>query len=263
MLPDVLWGADMERRMRSVAMAMVLGLAALAGAGSAGAREVSVAVAANFSAPAQEIAAAFQKATGDRAVLSFGATGQLDSQIRQGAPFEVFLSADMERPRRLVADGKAGPSAPVIYARGRLALYSTRPELVDDRGEVLRRGGFSHLAIADPAVAPYGAAAVELMRRRGVHDALKPRLVLGASIGQAFTFVSTGAADLGFVSLSQLVGVTGGSRWVPPTTDYPPIEQGAVITAAGSGDPAAARFLAYLQSAEARAIIRRYGYDVN
>jgi molybdate transport system substrate-binding protein len=251
----------MGRRTSRVAAALVIGLAALAGVRMAEARDVSVAVAANFSAPAQEIAAAFQRATGDRTVLSFGATGQLDSQIRQGAPFEVFLSADVERPRRLVVDGKAGPGAPVIYACGRLVLYSTRPGLVDNRGEVLRRGGFAHLAIADPALAPYGAAAVELMRRRGVHDALKPKLVQGASIGQVWTFVSTGAAELGFVSLSQLAGVTGGSRWVPPATDYPTIEQAAVITAAGGSNPAAARFMAFLQSAEARAIIRRYGYD--
>ena len=241
----------------AVAVGMVL-----AGASAACARDVSVAVAANFTAPAREIATAFERATGDHVVLSVGATGQIYQQIVQGAPFEVFLSADADRPRRLVAEGRAAPGAPVAYAFGRLVLYSPRPGLVDDRGAVLARGAFAHLAIADPAVAPYGQAAVEVLKHRGVYDALALRLVKGESIGQAFTFVSTGAAELGFVALSQVIDVPGGSRWTPPQTDYSPIEQDAVVTAAGRANPSAARFLGFLQGPAARAIIARYGYGI-
>ncbi len=245
--------------------AMALLAAVLWAGGSADratARDVAVAVAANFTAPAGEIAAAFERATGDHAVLSFGATGQIYEQIVKGAPFDVFLSADAERPRRLVAEGRAAPGAPVAYAFGKLVLYSTQPGLVDGQGAVLARGSFTHLAIADPAVAPYGAAAVDVLQRRGVYEAVAPRLVRGASIGQAYTFVSTGAADLGFVALSQVIDTPGGSRWIPPQTDYAPIEQDAVVTAAGRDNPAAARFLGFLRSPAARAIIRRYGYGI-
>ncbi len=242
-----------------------LGLLASLAAGAAApaaARDVSVAVAANFTAPAQEIARAFEAATGDHPVLSFGATGPFYEQITHGAPFEVFLSADAERPRKLVAAGRAGPGAPVAYAYGKLVLYSTKPGLVDDQGRVLAGGGFANLAIADPAAAPYGAAAVQVLEHRGLYTAVAPRLVRGASIGQAYAFVSSGAADLGFVALSQVTDVAGGSRWLPPPTDYAPIEQDAVVTAAGRDNPAAARFLAFLRGPAAQAIIRRYGYDV-
>ena len=226
------------------------------------ARDVTVAVAANFTAPAREIAAAFERATGDHAVLSFGATGQIYEQIVKGAPFDVFLSADSERPRRLAAAGRTAPGAPVAYAFGKLVLYSTQPGLVDGQGAVLARGSFAHLAIADPAVAPYGTAAVEVLQHRGVYVAVAPRLVKGASIGQAYTFVSTGAADLGLVALSQVIDTPGGSRWIPPQADYSPIEQDAVVTAAGRDNPAAARFLGFLQGPAARTIIRRYGYEI-
>jgi molybdate transport system substrate-binding protein len=232
------------------------------GAGTANARDVTVAVAANFTAPAREIAAAFERATGDHPVMSFGATGQIYEQIVQGAPFDVFLSADAERPRRLVAEGRAAPGAPVAYAYGRLVLYSPRPGLVDSRGDVLARGSFAHLAIADPAVAPYGAAAVEVLQHHRVYEAVAPRLVRGASIGQAYSFVSAGAAELGFVAQSQVIDVPGGSRWSPPYTEYSPIEQDAVVTASGRANPSAARFLSFLQGPAARAIIRRYGYDI-
>ncbi len=254
----------MNGRVRSRAWAAVLvgvGLSLAAGS-PASARDVAVAVAANFAAPAQDIAAAFERATGDHVVLSSGATGQIYEQIVQGAPFEVFLSADAERPRRLAAEGRAAPGGPVAYALGKLVLYSTQPGLVDGQGAVLTRGGFAHLAIADPALAPYGTAAVEVLKHRGAYEAVSPRLVKGASIGQTFSFVSTGAAELGFVALSQLINVQGGSRWVPPQADYARIEQAAVVTAAGRTNPSAARFLRFLQGPDARVIIRRYGYDI-
>jgi len=254
---------DFRTQRSTLAAALALLASAwLSAAAPAAARDLSVAVAANFTAPAQEIARAFEAAGGDHVVLSFGATGTFYEQITHGAPYELFLSADAERPRKLAAEGRTGPGAPVAYAYGKLVLYSAKPGLVDDQGRVLAGGGFAHLAIADPAAAPYGAAAVQVLQHRGLYAAVAPRLVRGASIGQAYAFVSSGAAELGFVALSQVIDVAGGSRWLPPSTDYAPIEQDAVVTAAGRDNPAAARFLAFLQGPAARTIIRRYGYEV-
>lgn len=240
-------------------------LGALAGtllAGHAAAAEVKVAVAANFAEPARAIAATFKTRTGHEATLVFGASGQLYAQIANGAPYEVFLSADRERPEKAEAEGLAVAGSRFTYATGRLVLYSTTPGLVDGRGEVLRRGRFEKIAIADPKLAPYGTAAVEVMRRFGVEARLKPRLVQGASITQTYQFVSTGAAELGFVALSQLAGVKGGSRWIVPAELHTPIDQQATLLKAGAGDPAAAAFLRFLKGPEARAVIRRYGYDI-
>lgn len=242
-------------------LALVLAAAfALAGpAARAAPAPVAVAVAANFTAPAKEIAAAFQAATGVRTALSFGASGQFFAQITHGAPYEVFLSADVERAAKL--EGAAGARGRFVYARGRLALYSATTGRVDARGAVLRRpGAFDKLAIADPAAAPYGQAAVETMRKLGVYDALRPKLVQGASITQAFDFTRTGAAQLGFVALSQVIGVHGGSLWIVPEGLHAPIDQAAVLLAPGANDPAAHAFLEFLKGPKARAIIHRYGY---
>lgn len=229
---------------------------------AASAAETQVAVAANFTEPAKAIAAAFTKATGHTAILSFGASGAFYTQISHGAPFEVFLSADSERPAKAEADGLAVPGSRFTYAIGTLVLYSTAPAMVDARGMVLRTGGFARLAIADPAAAPYGAAAVEAMQTLGVFAAVEPKLVKGSSITQAYQFVATSAAELGFVAASQLVGVTGGSRWVVPSRLHAPIRQDAVLLKTGAGNPAAAAFARFLKGREAVAIIKRYGYAV-
>jgi len=226
------------------------------------AAETQVAVAANFAEPARQIAARFEKATGHKAVLAFGASGAFYTQISHGAPFEVFLSADAERPAKAEQDGLAIPGTRFTYAIGQLALYSATPGLVDRRGAVLRRGNFEKLAIADPATAPYGVAAVETMQRLGIYDALKPKIVTGSSIAQAYQFVSTGAAQAGFVALSQVIDVPGGSRWLVPARLHSPIEQQAVLLKTGANNPAARAFLKYLRSRPALAIIRRYGYVV-
>ena len=226
------------------------------------AAEVSVAVAANFTEPAKEIAAAFQKASGDSVALSFGPSGGFYAQISHGAPFEVFLSADDERPKKAEAEGFAMPGTRFTYAVGRLVLYSRTPGLVDGAGEVLKTGRFDKLSIADPGAAPYGLAAVETMTRFGVYDRLKPRIVQGASIAQAYEFVATGAAELGFVAQSQVIKVPGGSRWLVPESLHTPIVQDAVLLKPGAADPAAKAFLAFLKSPAAKEIIRRYGYDV-
>lgn len=242
---------------------LFLGLAAaLAFAAPAAAAETQVAVAANFTEPAKAIAAAFQKASGHRAALSFGASGQFLTQIAHGAPYEVFLSADAERPARAEQAGLAVRGTRFTYAVGRLVLFSRTPGLVDGRGAVLRRGGFDKLAIADPATAPYGEAAVETLRRLGLYDALQPKVVKGASITQAYQFVSTGAAELGFVALSQVNDQPGGSRWIVPASLHAPIDQQAILLATGKDSPAAKAFMAFLKGPQARAIIRRYGYEV-
>ena len=242
----------------------VAALALAAGASSAFAAEVPVAVAANFTEPAKEIAAAFKKATGNDAVLSFGASGQFYAQITRGAPYQVFLSADTDRTLKAEQDGVGVPGTRFVYATGALVLYSKTPGLVDDQGAILRQPGrFQKVAIADPAAAPYGAAAIQTMNKLGVYALLKPKIVQGASITQAYEFAATGAAELGFVALSQVINIPGGSRWAVPETLHKPIDQGAILLFAGDKNPAARAFLKFLRGPEARAIILRYGYQVH
>lgn len=224
------------------------------------AAETHVAVAANFTEPAKEIAVGFEKATGHKAVLSFGSSGTIFTQITQGAPFEVFLSADAERPVRAEKEGFTVAGTRFTYAIGRLVLYSTAPGLVDGRGAVLKSNRFDKVAIADPKTAPYGVAAIETMQKLGVEAALKPKLVTGSSIAQAYQFTSTGAAQLGFVSLSQVIAVSGGSRWLVPNRLHSPIDQQAVLLKIGANNAAARAFIKFLKSRTALAIIRRYGY---
>ncbi len=226
------------------------------------AADTQVAVAANFTAPAKEIAAAFHAATGHTATLSFGSSGAFYTQIANGAPFEVFLSADADRPAKAEKDGLAVPGSRFTYAVGRLVLYSTTPGLVDPAGAVLKTGAFTHIAIADPAAAPYGAAAMETMKRLDVAAALAPKIVTGSSITQAYQFVATGAAELGFVAASEVVAVPGGSRWLVPSTLHAPIVQQAVLLKTGAANPVAPAFAAFLRSPPAVAVIRRYGYEV-
>ncbi len=246
------------RRLAAVA-AMLIPLAVGANVMAA---EVPVAVAANFTEPAKDIAAAFHKATGNTLALSFGPSGGFYTQIAHGAPFEVFLSADDERPKKAEAEGLAVRGSRFTYAVGRLVLYSKTPGLVDAKGAVLKGGKFEKLSIADPAAAPYGTAAIETMTRLSVYEALKPKIVQGSSIAQAYQFVATGAAELGFVAQSQVIKVEGGSRWLVPESLHAPIVQDAVLLKTGAGYPAAKAFMTFLKGPEARAIIRRYGYDV-
>jgi len=249
---------DMTAR-RSILVAALLSLA-LAGAAAAG--ETKVAVAANFTEAAREIAVRFKARTGHDATLSFGSSGQFYTQIANGAPYEVFLSADAERPQRAEAEGLAVPGSRFTYATGRLVLFSKTPGLVDGKGAVLARGRFDKLAIADPKAAPYGQAAVETLTRLKLYERLKPKIVQGASITQAFQYVQTGAAELGFVALSQAISEPGGSRWIVPAADHAPIAQQAVLLKTGQNNEAAKAFLKFLKSGDARAIIKRYGYEV-
>jgi molybdate transport system substrate-binding protein len=237
--------------------ALIVGLVV---SGSARAAETIVAVAANFTEAAQEIGAAFEAATGHSVTYSFGPTGQLYAQITQDAPFEVFLAADQARPEKAETDGHAVAGSRFTYAVGQLVLWSADPDMIDGTGSVLEDGAFSHIAIANPVTAPYGAAAVEVMTNLGVHAHLQPRIVEGKSISQTHQFVATRNAELGFVALSQVVADETGSRWMIPRNLYAPIRQDAVLLKTGEANEAANAYVAFLKGPEAMAIIEKYGY---
>ena len=226
------------------------------------AAQTNVAVAANFTEAAREIAAAFKQKTGHEAVLSFGASGQFYTQITQGAPFQVFLSADESRPEKLIEDGLAVPDSRFTYAIGKLVLWSKTPDLVKGE-ETLKIASIAKLAIINPVAAPYGAAAVETMKSLKIYDTLKPKIVEGATVTQALQFVETGNAEIGFVSLSQLTGRETGSRWLVPQELYSPIRQDAVLLKSGASNEAATGFIAFLRSPEARAIMEKFGYALD
>lgn len=226
--------------------------------------DVQVAVAANFTAPMKLIAADFEKDTGHKAVLTFGATGKFYAQITNGAPFEVFLAADDETPAKLEKEGAAVNGSRFTYATGKLVLWSAQPGVVDVRGEVLKKGAFKKIAIAAPKLAPYGAAAVETMNKLGLQAVLEPKLVQGESIGQTFSFVSTGNAELGFIALSQVYEggkIRSGSAWVVPGSLHSPIRQDAVLLAKAKDSKAAVQLMAFLKTEKARAVIRSFGYE--
>ena len=242
---------------------LLLALAVSLSGALAQAGEVTVAVAANFTAPMQKIAQAFEQDTGHKAQLAFGATGKFYAQIKNGAPFAVLLAADDETPARLEKEGLAVAGARFTYATGRLALWSKSPNLVDEKGEVLRSNSFNKIAIADPKLAPYGMAAMEVIYKLGVQANVVPKLVQGESIGQTYQFVSTENAQLGFVALSQIsIGgrITQGSAWIVPQNMHAPLKQDAVLLNAGKDNAAAQALLKYLQGDTAKAIITRYGY---
>lgn len=232
---------------------------------NANAGEVQVAVAANFTAPMQRIAAEFEKDSGHKATLMSGATGKFYAQISHGAPFEVFLSADDETPARLEKDGLAVAGSRFTYATGRLVLWSPREGYVDDKGEVLKKGDFKHLAIANPRTAPYGAAGLQVLDKLGLQPALAPRFVQGENIAQTHSFIVSGNAELGFIALSQVFrdGRLGsGSAWIVPANLHEPIRQDAVLLAKGQSNPAAAALLKYLKGDKARSIIKSFGYEL-
>ncbi len=226
------------------------------------AAEVHAAVAANFTSTMATLIPPFEASTGHRVIASYGSSGTLYAQIKNGAPFEVFLSADVERPRRLVEEGNAIPESRFTYAMGKLVLWSTAADLIDAQGEVLRKGDFQHLAIANPKTAPYGIAAQEVLNRLGLWDKLQGLIVQGENITQTFQFVASGNAELGFVAASQLGERTDGSFWIPPQSLYGPIEQQAVLLTNGQNNPAAVAFLAYLRSKAAISRIEAAGYKV-
>ncbi len=229
------------------------------------AEEVQIAVAANFAAPLKQLAADFEKDTGHKLVAAFGSTGKFYTQIKSGAPFEVLLAADDETPARLEKEGDGVAGSRFTYAVGRLVLWSRQAGYVDDQGNVLKKNAFGHLALPNPKLAPYGAAALELLKALGVHDAVQPKLVVAENLTQVQQFVATGNAELGFVALSQVLKegkIAEGSGWIVPQKFYTPIRQDAVLLTKGKGKPAAEALLAYLKGDKAKAAIRGYGYDL-
>jgi molybdate transport system substrate-binding protein len=228
---------------------------------SAYAATTNVAVAANFTEPAKEIAQLFENKTGHKVLLSFGATGQFYTQIVESAPFQVFLSADQSTPKKLVDEGCALADSLFTYAVDKLVLFSANATTVNGE-QTLRDAKFNKIAIADPVTAPYGTAAVEAMKALGVYDALVGKIVQGSNISQTFQFVDTGNAELGFVALSQVVTARGGSKWIVPTNLYSPIRQDAVLLRSGADNEAAKAFLAFLKGAEAAAVMERFGYGI-
>lgn len=227
--------------------------------------ETQIAVASNFAAPAQKIAAEFEKQTGHKAIIATGATGKFYAQIVNGAPFDILLAADDETPAKLEKNGYAVVGQRFTYAIGKLVLWSTKPAIVDANADVLKRGGFDHLSIANPKVAPYGAAAVESMKALGVYEALQSKLVMGENIAQTHQFVATGNAPLGFVALSQVLkdGKIEGSYWIVPERLYSPIRQDAALLSKGKDNKAAAAFLDFIKTNKsAKAIILGYGYSL-
>ena len=228
--------------------------------------EVSVAVAANFTAPMQKIAAEFEKTTGHKAQLVFGSTGKFYAQIKAGAPFQLLLAADDETPAKLVKEGDGVAGSSFTYAVGKLVLWSPKAGVVDDKGEALKAARFEHLALANPKLAPYGLAATETLKALGLADALQPKIVLAESITQAQQFVASGSAELGFIAYSQIHKdgklIDGGSYWLVPSRYYSQIRQDAVVLNKGKGQAAVSALTAFLKSPAAAAIIKSYGYEL-
>jgi molybdate transport system substrate-binding protein len=227
--------------------------------------DISVAVAANFTAPMKLIATEFEKDSGHKVVASFGSTGKFYAQIKNGAPFEMLLAADDETPAKLMKETVGISGSQFTYAIGKLVLWSAKPGLVDGAGAVLKKGDFAHLSLADPKLAPYGAAGVETLKALGSYEAMAPRIVTAENITQAYQFISSGNAELGFVALSQVLkdGKIEGSSWLVPANLYTPIRQDAVMLAPGKGKPAAEALMKYLKGDKAKAIIKSFGYELS
>jgi len=229
------------------------------------ASEVMVAVAANFTAPMQKIAQAFEQDTGHKAVLSFGSTGHFYAQIKNGAPYQLLMAADDETPAQLEKEGRGVVGSRFTYATGKLVLWSKQVGAVDSKGEVLRQGKFQQLAVANPKLAPYGAAAFEVMAQLGVLQDLRPKLVQGESIAQTYQFIASENAQLGFVALAQIMvdgKITQGSAWLVPAHLHAPLQQDALLLVPGRDKPAAVALMAYLKGDRAKTIIRSFGYTL-
>lgn len=227
---------------------------------------VQVAVAANFATPLKTLAGDFKKQSQHTLLISPEATGKLYAQIKNGAPYEIFLSADQTTPQKLADEGQAVDKSQFTYAIGKLVLWSADTKTVDDQGKVLSTSEASHLAIANPQTAPYGAAAISVMEAMGVYKRWQPRLVQGENIAQTYQFVGTGNAELGFIALSQVMKdskISAGSAWIVDTNLYQPLKQDVILLKRGAKNPAALAFMDYLKSAPAKMLIQQYGYSAN
>jgi molybdate transport system substrate-binding protein len=239
-------------------------------AGTAQGERIDVAVASNFMAPIKELSREFERDSGHNVRLSFGSSGKFYAQIRHGAPFLVFFSADQAKPQALESAGLTVPGSRFTYAIGTLVLWSAKPGFLTNGQERLASGEFNRLALANPRLAPYGVAAIEVLESLKLTAATRPKWVQGENISQTYQFVSTGNADIGFVALSQLQGDSSfrdsnglkasGSSWKVPQTLHRPIRQDAVLLKRGEYSPAARALLEFIRSEKAGAIIVRQGY---
>ena len=234
----------------------------------AAAEKTNVAVAANFTAAAKELAASFRAKTGHKAVLIFGSTGKLYTQIIHGAPFDIFLAADEKRPERLEKEGLVVEGKRFTYAIGQISLWSRDPEYFDPLGTVADQAAIiaservTRLAIANPKTAPYGRAAREFLTGAGLYEKIKGKIVLGENISQTYQFAFTGNAELAIVARAQIVLSNRGVSWPVPVESYSPLEQQAVLLVKGAQNEAAVAFIDFLKSKEAAVIIKKFGYTV-
>ena len=226
------------------------------------AQEVHVAVASNFTEAAKEIGKAFTKKTDYDVLFSFGSTGQLYAQISQSAPFDVFLAADQERPENAIRNHLAVEGTRFTYANGKLVLFSVDQTLIKNE-DALINGNVTKISIANPLTAPYGVAALEIVKHLNLYDHIKHKIVYGNNIAQTYQFVHTENAELGFIALSQVISNQLGSRWIVPESLYSKISQDAVLLQYGANNPAAHAFLNFLQTTEALNIIKKFGYGIN
>ena len=227
----------------------------------AGAATLNIAVASNFSQPAKQLALKFEQQSGESVLISSGATGILAKQISNGAPYDIFFAADEATPTKLSEDGHAVAASRVTYAHGQLVLWSSQAGLADDK--VLFSNKFKHLALANPKLAPYGAAAQQVIQKLGLTKQLQDKIIQGENISATYQYVASGNAELGFVALSQVYyngKITSGSAWIIPANLTPLINQDGVITTNGEKNPAAAKFMIFLRSKAAQQIIQQYGY---
>ena len=246
---------------------LLLTLTLLLATSAVSAAELRIAVAANFNGTMQQLAPLFEKQTGHKLLLSSGSSGAFYAQIQNGAPFDVFFSADSKRPELLAEQGLALTETVFIYAQGMPVLWSTNPNLVDEQGAVLKQQAYRHLGIAHPKNAPYGLAAQEILTQLGIWDKLEAdkKIIRAQNIGQAYSQTASGAVELGFVALSQIMHpeVKGkGSYWIPPVNSYSPILQEAVVLESATDKQLAKEFLAFIRSAEAGEIIKSVGYGL-
>ena len=227
------------------------------------AADLHLAVAAGFRPAMEPIAKAYQAKSGDKLVISYGAVGVLYTQIKQGAPFDILLSADSKIPQKLESDGLGVIGSRFTYAYSELVLWSSNPDLVDKEGAVLKNGNFAHLALPAPKVAVHGAAAVDLMKKMGVWKPLQSKIVEGENILQTLQFVESGSAELGFVSRSMIYHAgkyRPGSYWIVPAQLEPPLPQQAILLTRSQSVAAATHFLNYLKSDESKRFMSDAGY---
>lgn len=232
---------------------------------SAKAEQITIAVASNFTAAMREIVARFEQQTGHRVKVSYGSSGKLFAQVQHGAPFQAFFSADQAKPIALEKAGLVVPGSRFTYAFGGLVLWSSQPELVDEEAHVLKQGNFNKLALANPKLAPYGSAAIDVLKKMDLLEVTRGQWVQGENISQTYQFVASGNADLGFVALSQVTrqgAISEGSYWVVPAELYHPIRQDAVLLNKGKNSAATQALLRFVQGGIAAGIIKHYGYQI-